>query len=312
MNNLKNLYPQLKAWFPPEAHKLRKLPGGGTWYYVPWQIMRDRLDEIYPDWEIDYTDPIQRGEQVIVKCHLTIAGVTRVGFGNSHTEFENWEDEKKQRGTPEERAIACAFKRAMEQFGICRYLDIQTGQEKHTEQEKAQLRDFIKYMGRRNPSDRRDNQDPGAYNLAYRNGWIKDAQGNPAKNSHKKSQASKPKPVSNSNVVSLVSGSYPEHNRLVKAIRKITGHQPDVIVAWCQSKGVKQPSELPPEKAYQLLTSLVAGWLQSAKGLTESGAIKTLHAKIDHLVGNQGINYLEAVAIALDELQQLSPKEVRN
>ncbi|NEP57963.1 MAG: hypothetical protein F6K31_13225 [Symploca sp. SIO2G7] len=321
---LKDLYPQLKTWFPPEAHKLRKLPGGGKWYFVPWQKMRDRLDEIYPDWEIDYSDPVQRGEQVVVKCHLTIAGVTRVGFGNSHAEFDDWNEEKKQRGTPEERVIACAFKRAMEQFGMCRYLDIQTNNEKHTEQEREQLNQFIKYMGRRSPSDRRDNQDPGAYNLAYRNGWIKDRDGNPAKNSYRKLQASKPKPKPQTARLQPANqgtnGSqpkpqlgltdlYPQHNRLVKDIRSITGHQPQSIVDWCQRHGAQRPSQVPSDVIEELLSAMISGWLEVTKGLKSSEAITVVTNKLHYLRQNQGITSADIYQIALDELQQLKPKE---
>ena len=330
---------------------MRKLPGGGKWYFVPWQKMRDKLDEIYPNWEIDYSDPVQRGEQVIVKCHLTIAGVTRVGFGNSHAEFDDWNEEKKQRGTPEERAIACAFKRAMEQFGMCRYLDIQTNKEKHTEQERAELSAFIKYMGRRSPSNRRDNQDPGALRLAMQNGWIIDKEsGKPSKQvdynqkngSQRDDAGTRGRGDAERNVSSRPSGNaqgsessnlrlnavsaslhepkpkpqaqsqpdlYPQHNTLIKKIRTVTGHDAQSIINWCKSHGAARPSQLTSERVYDLIFSMIAGWLEVAKNLSPREAADVLRGKLKHLTQN-GISSLEACGVALDELQQLNRKEV--
>lgn len=313
---LRDLYPKLKSWFRPEDHKLRKLPGGGKWYYVPWQTMRDRLDDIYPDWEIDYSDPVQRGEQVVVKCHLKIAGVTRVGFGNSHAEFDDWEEEKKQRGTPEERAIACAFKRAMEQFGVCRYLDIQTGKEKHTEQQRRELGEFIKYMSRRNSSDRRDNGDPGAYNLAYQNGWIKDQDGQPAKNSHAKSKQSPapvsttPKPVSQSvpQPTTKNQGLYPHNNGIIKQLRATTGHTPDFIIKWCGHYEVDMPSKLPLEEFDQLVGIMASEWLTKTKRVSNFDEARAFWgSKLRSLI-SQGTPQSEVYFVALDELSQIKMK----
>ena len=116
------------------------------------------------------------------------------------------------------------------------------------------------------------------------------------------SRETPPSPKTN-NVVNL--RAYPEHNRLVKHVRGITGHQPDAIINWCRGQGVTLPSELPPQKTYELLNSLIAGWLQEKKGMTTEAAVKELQAKLTYLTVNQSIDRLEACAIAADELQQL-------
>ena len=82
---LKELLPELKKPFPVADHKERALPGGGRWFFIPWQKMRDRLDEVCPDWQVIYSDPVIAGELVVIRCKLTICDVTREGVDNSDT-----------------------------------------------------------------------------------------------------------------------------------------------------------------------------------------------------------------------------------
>ncbi|MBD2153159.1 hypothetical protein [Leptolyngbya sp. FACHB-16] len=128
----------LKAWFRPEEHKERDLPGGGRWFYVPWQIIRERLDVVCPEWEVEYSTPVYIDKFCTVTCTITIAGRKRQGVGNAELELRSREGKDMARGTPIERAIADAFKTAAEAWGVARYLDEQTDPKT-----KAA---FIKYM----------------------------------------------------------------------------------------------------------------------------------------------------------------------
>lgn len=111
---------KLKAPFLPAEHRDRILPGGGKWFFIPWQRIRKRLNEVCPDWSVSYSDPILAAEFIVVRCQLTIEGITREGVGNDKAY-----PDKKTYGTPIERAIADAFKNAAEQFGVGAYLDNQ-------------------------------------------------------------------------------------------------------------------------------------------------------------------------------------------
>ncbi len=123
---LSSILTELKKPFPATDHKERKLPGGGRWFFVPWQKIRDRLDNICPDWEAKYSDPYVAGDYLVIRCQLTICGVTREGLGNDKAYPETNENGRaKIIGTPPERAAADAFKNAAEQFGIAAYLDDQ-------------------------------------------------------------------------------------------------------------------------------------------------------------------------------------------
>lgn len=129
---------QLKNWFAPEDHQLRDLPGGGKWYFVPWQRIRERLDEAYPDWQIDYTEPSYVGDYCVIACTITIMGRSRKGVGNAPIQLISSTGKDMSRGTPIERATADAFKNAAEAWGVARYLDEQT--------DPKTKADFIKYM----------------------------------------------------------------------------------------------------------------------------------------------------------------------
>jgi hypothetical protein len=129
---LSEILPKLQEWFSIEDHKERQIKGGGRWYYLPHQAIRDRLNEVCPgDWRTTYDGPHLIDGEPIYHCHLTICGVTRTGIGDKSNEQSSY-------GTAAQRAFRKAFTDAAEQFGIGAYLDEQTS-------EKTK-RNFIKYM----------------------------------------------------------------------------------------------------------------------------------------------------------------------
>lgn len=122
---IKEIITQLKAPFPHQCHKDRKLPGGGRWFYVPWQDIRDRLDEVAPEWQVSYSEPGYLGEYCHISCTITIEGISRSAPGNAPIQLLSSSGKDMSRGTPIERAIADAFKNAAEAWGVARYLDNQ-------------------------------------------------------------------------------------------------------------------------------------------------------------------------------------------
>jgi hypothetical protein len=124
--DIQGLLTELKQPFPASDHRDRVLPGGGRWFFITWQKIRDRLDQVCPDWSCTYSHPAVAGDFLIIRCQLTIGGITREGVGNDKAYPELNESGKvKTIGTPPERAAADAFKNAAEQFGIGAYLDDQ-------------------------------------------------------------------------------------------------------------------------------------------------------------------------------------------
>ncbi|WP_071992863.1 Rad52/Rad22 family DNA repair protein [Aphanizomenon flos-aquae] len=116
----------LKQPFKPEQHIERPLPGGKRWFFITWQDIRERLDEVYPEWSCTWSEPSYIGDYCHISCTITIAGVSRQAPGNAPIQLISNEGKDMARGTPIERATADAFKNAAEAFGIARYLDDQT------------------------------------------------------------------------------------------------------------------------------------------------------------------------------------------
>lgn len=123
--SLKEIVAHLKQPFPIASHKERSLPGGSRWFYVPWQDIRDRLDEACPNWEVSYSEPKYLGDYCHITCTITIEKVSRSAPGNAPIQLLSNSGKDMSRGTPIERAIADAFKNASEAWGVARYLDDQ-------------------------------------------------------------------------------------------------------------------------------------------------------------------------------------------
>lgn len=136
--SIKDIIGQLKAWFAPEAHKERDLPGGTKWFYIPWQAIRERFDEVCPDWEVSYSAPSYLGDYCAITCTITIDGIAKQGVGNAEIMLLSSSGKNMARGTPIERATADAFKNAAEVWGVARYLDEQT--------DSKTKADFVRYM----------------------------------------------------------------------------------------------------------------------------------------------------------------------
>jgi hypothetical protein len=162
---LEEILRQLTAWFSAEDHKERKLKGGGKWFYVDHQTIRDRLNEICPgEWSDEYRGPIISGDYVVMFCKLTICGVTHEGVADDKTFPDmNENGQAKIIGSPVVNATRHAFRDAAEKFGICAYLDDQ----------KENRNKFVQYMGGRG--------DYRAYKAAHDNGWVENGKGETVK-----------------------------------------------------------------------------------------------------------------------------------
>jgi Rad52/22 family double-strand break repair protein len=136
---LSEILPSLTAKFEPFEHKKRQVPGGGDWYFVPWQTIRSRLNKVCPeDWSNTYSDITFTEGYCLIICTLTICGVSHQGIGSTPIEVLSQEGRNVAYGDPIERATADAFKNAAEQFGIAAYLDAQSNPTKK--------RAFFEYM----------------------------------------------------------------------------------------------------------------------------------------------------------------------
>jgi len=103
----------LAAPFPAEAHEKKK-QGGAQITFISWHHYVARLNEIAPDWSME-TDIEEVGGKLLVKCSLTINGITRCNYGDEDVGKDAF-------GTTITNAYAQAFKRAAAMFGVGLYL----------------------------------------------------------------------------------------------------------------------------------------------------------------------------------------------
>ena len=122
---VKRIQAELRKPFAPEIHGIRELPGRGYWAFVPHHQYRERLDEVYPEWEANYTHVEQITSDVICKCTITILGISKQAIGSVPLVAAEKDGRDVSRGSAADRLAAEAFKNACEAWGVGRYLDRQ-------------------------------------------------------------------------------------------------------------------------------------------------------------------------------------------
>lgn len=121
-----DLYPELIAPFPPEAHKERVIgrdrQGKTTyWVYLPWQAIRDRLIQVVGVQGFIFETTgywLDESGNPVIQVRLNILGVVKeaLGFHTAHEKFQ---------GNKSQVTLADAYKNAAEEFGIGAYIDDQ-------------------------------------------------------------------------------------------------------------------------------------------------------------------------------------------
>ncbi len=123
--DLKQIQTELKKVFSPEAHKIRDLPGGGQWVYLPWQVVRERLDAVYPAWVIDFSEVQYLNNEAICRCAITIEGIRKEAIASVPIQILSKSGKDISYGSAPDRLHGEAVKNAAEAWGVGRYLDNQ-------------------------------------------------------------------------------------------------------------------------------------------------------------------------------------------
>jgi hypothetical protein len=122
---IKRIQSELRKPFAPEVHGIRELPGRGYWAFAPHHEYRERLDEVYPEWQASYTPIEQITSDVICRCTITILGISKQAIGSVPLVAAEKNGKDVSRGSAADRVAAEAFKNACEAWGVGRYLDKQ-------------------------------------------------------------------------------------------------------------------------------------------------------------------------------------------
>lgn len=123
---LRAIQRQLKEFFLPAKHKVREIPGSPKkWIYLPWQSIRERLDEIAPDWMSDFSEIQYIGNDAICRGAITILGVRKEAIASVPISVQSKAGNEMTRGSAADRLYAEAMKNASESWGVGAYLDDQ-------------------------------------------------------------------------------------------------------------------------------------------------------------------------------------------
>ncbi|MCG9891078.1 MAG: hypothetical protein MH252_08385 [Thermosynechococcaceae cyanobacterium MS004] len=119
---MSQIYTLLCQRLPAAVHHQRRLPGGGTYIFVPWRNLCDHFHAHCPSWQVAWGTPVFVDAYCVVDCTITIDGVQRSAIGNAIIEMLSADGKDMSRGTPIERAAADAFRNAAELWGVGAYL----------------------------------------------------------------------------------------------------------------------------------------------------------------------------------------------
>lgn len=126
LEELRRIQAELKKPFPAPLHEIRELPGGAKkWVFLRWQTVRERLDEVVPDWTIDHSEIQYLNNDAICRCGITILGVRKEAIASVPITLMSKAGNDMARGSAADRLAAEALKNAAETWGIGRYLDDQ-------------------------------------------------------------------------------------------------------------------------------------------------------------------------------------------
>ncbi|BBD69565.1 hypothetical protein NIES4072_31010 [Nostoc commune NIES-4072] len=123
---LRRIQAELKKPFPAKVHEFRELPGGGKkWVFLKWQTIRERLDEVAPEWISDYSEIQYLGNDAICRCGITILGVRKEAIASVPISVTSNSGKEMSRGSAADRLAAESLKNTAEAWGVGRYLDDQ-------------------------------------------------------------------------------------------------------------------------------------------------------------------------------------------
>ncbi|MEH1828233.1 MAG: Rad52/Rad22 family DNA repair protein [Nostoc sp.] len=125
-DELRRIQAELKKPFPAKLHEFRELPGGGKkWVFLKWQTIREKLDEVAPEWISDYSEIQYLGNDAICRCGITILGVRKEAIASVPISITSSSGKEMSRGSAADRLAAEAIKNSAEAWGVGRYLDDQ-------------------------------------------------------------------------------------------------------------------------------------------------------------------------------------------
>lgn len=281
---LRQIQKELRQPLAPAAHKIRELPGTSDLYiYLPWQAVRDRLEEVVPDYQLDFDDPVydHTTNLVSIKATIEILGVKKSAIAATRISIISRKGNNAEIGHCIDRLHAEAIKNVGEAWCIGRYLDEQVSVYKMLWDSQSELDPEMR--GRLNQMKVQFAKQMREYTTPQ-------------------------KPPAPANVTPIApkvedlkaEALYPQHNALIKQVRTLTGHPPDEIIRRCMALGVESPSQASPDKIQQLAIGLALDW-GASRFESRNSAQTSLMGKVNvyghERLGEAIANWIESVEL---------------
>ncbi|MCC5644739.1 hypothetical protein LC607_17700 [Nostoc sp. CHAB 5824] len=289
-DELRRIQAELKKPFPANLHEVRELPGSSKkWVFLRWQTIRERLDEIAPDWMSDYSEIQYIGNDAICRCGIAILGVRKEAIASVPISLQSKAGNEMTRGSAADRLAAEGLKNAAECWGVGRYLDDQPFTISYLWERMSELDDAMcgqvrllseQYKLRLKAAAVEPDikKSPELLSKPVRHNLLPQASQQP-----KQQQLPARKEVTKPSVV------HPQDSR-VRQIREIFNYPRDLVVEWLQFQDADRPSQLEPKIVNELVKTICLTW----------AADKFEHS--NHAANSYQKHIVDAVANGADEV----------
>lgn len=138
---LTRIMTELKKPLPAIAHSIKPLKGGDLYIYVNWEEIRDRLDEVVPDYALTFEQPALdiATNTCTVVATLSVLGVSKSALASVSISELSSKGSEMTRGSAVDRCHSEALKNVAEAWGLGRYLSDQYYTWTILDKEKGQL-----------------------------------------------------------------------------------------------------------------------------------------------------------------------------
>lgn len=288
-DELRRIQAELKKPLAPELHEVREIPGGSKkWIFLPWQIIRERLDEVTPEWGIDYSEIQYINNDAICRCGITILGVRKEAIASVPISIKSKSDNEMTRGMAADRLAAEGLKNASEVWGVGRYLDNQAFTVKYLWEHRHKIPTKLE-------------EEVRSLSIKYGVNAMTDVTQSrksttPPPPPPKKQLVATPKSTSSSTTTSTTTPTTATvhiQDARVREIRTLLKYPTDLIVEWLSFQDAQRPSQLEPKVVDELVKHMCLSWASDKFDNSTDAAISYQQ----HVLSDVSIGVKEITAI---------------
>lgn len=296
---LRRIQQELRQPLAASAHKIRDLPGTSDLYiFLPWQAVRDRLEEVVPDYQLSFSDPVydQAVNLVSIQASIEILGVKKSAIAAVKISIISNKGNNAERGHCIDRLHAEAIKNVGEAWCVGRYLDDQIGVYKMLCEQQSELDAETK--GKLNQMKSQFFKKLREYSTPQT------ARATPTATPKKRENIDPRQDRRNHESIPVSSGEialYPQHRLIIERVRSRTGHTSHQIEEWCAARGKDGSANLDLELVQELAADLALGWGES-KFPSPELAEASYRGKVATLTAS-GMSLHEAIAAWMEAVE---------